>query len=264
MFEAFYWMFKAKDIKKHFVYLLSVVLICYVITIINCVLTFNVSKYQEILISAATVFAVIPVLTLLGYFWNLTECIIDRKFDISSASIFNGKLKKVYTITLPEISIKRFVWRGIASIVASLLLSFPVFSMLNLSMNSAMVFNPAIYTGISVFIGLFIPALLWNYAKNDSIFSVLNFPKAIYVMGNYTGKYILNTAVFVIFSFITSLIINCFYNILGLNEISPAYILESAKYINFILFTLLVCVLNIYTIFVNAYLLGTIAPPDEK
>jgi hypothetical protein len=47
-------------------------------------------------------------------------------------------------------------------------------------------------------VGLLIPALLWNYAKQDSIFAVWNFSKAVHIMGTYFGKYLWNTILFIV------------------------------------------------------------------
>ena len=110
-----------------------------------------------------------------------------------------------------------------------------------------------------VFLCAFIPALLWNYAVRDSVFAVWNIRKAIYIMGNYTGKYIWNTLLFIIFYLVDYALIAAIAFILGLNNIEPGF----WSGIRLLIFYIFSYIQYLYCIYVYAYLLGTIAPPHE-
>ena len=205
----------------------------------------------------------IPFLLVQGYFWELTECIISRNWDIKASNIYNGKIKNVFNVELPEINTLRFIWRGIASIVATTLMFLPF---------GLMIFSGALAVGISdlpresfiflyLFIISFIPALLWNYASTNSVFAVWNIRKAIYLMGNYTGKYILNIILFILFYTIDYALLFLASILLGLNINSTD--ITSTKIVLFIIWVTFAYVKYFYSLYVYAYLLGTIAPPHE-
>ncbi len=276
--EPFIWMFKVKDFRKHFIF---VSLFCTFLLLAAMVLFFSdkilqISKYSYALkIVSYFVFA-IPVLFYLGYFWNITDEIINRDWDVKSASIYNGRTTVINKITLPEINIFKYIWRGFASIVASIFLLIPIILLVgynlkntqltleyfNLNSSNAKIFYSAIY----IFICSFIPALAWNYARRDSVIAVWNFPKAVFIMGNYPIRYWLKMIGFVTVNILNGIFIakllNLSFDIFSgpINTIS----LHNINYQPLIAYSVLLIILNTYILFVNAYFIGTLTPPNEN
>lgn len=260
MFQAFIWMFKVKDFKKHVLYMFLLGLISYIIALILTI--FPIPGIGGIIakVPAAILFC-LPALFITGYFWNLTEEVINRDWDLMLNNIYDGTVKEYYEITLPELSITKNAWRGFASLVAMTLIWIPfgLIAWIGFTSHSYESLSPDAMFIIPIFFGFFFPALMWNYANTNSIFGVWNIRKAIYLMGNYPLKYILNTIIFVIVALINSLIdtlVGTFLqtavtnqDILGLVLGGVVVFLSIIKYL--------------YFIFVYAYLLGTIAPPSE-
>ena len=114
--------------------------------------------------------------------------------------------------------------------------------------------------GATLIYAFLAPALLWNYAKQDSVFAVLNFRKAVFVAGNYSGKYLLNCILYAIFNALPSYLFTflvAIFQIQMFDFTNPIYLIK------FALVEVIGYFVYIYCIFVNAYLLGTIAPPCE-
>lgn len=286
MLEPLIWMFKAENFKKHFFYLLIICIVYVLLALGFLVLTAIFGSNVDFVTSLSLklvnlAILLIPILCLTGYFWSLTDNIINRENDITANNIYNGKLKVLNIIELPEFNFLRFVWRGIASIVATILLCLPVimfYGSLTINLPDVSDFygwtplQLSIFTSIiTLLIAIFIPALLWNYARRDSIVAVWNLPKAIYIIGNYSGTYFKNTFLFVASSYLNSYLIKIFTNLIGLNFTTSAAsnggillsISGSDIILPLILTILVFYVSGIYWIYVNAYILGTIAPPNE-
>ena len=283
MIESLIWMFKTKKFKNHFLFLLSfeVILFLFGLLLILLAVPFRNTFFASALIILSIVCFIVSFLFLQGYFWELTEAVIKRDTDIDATTHYNGKIKVINIIKLPELKFKRLIWRGIASIVASVILFIPViYILLGLSITAVDTIKLLnmntqqtilMYKYLVLFICMFIPALLYNYASKDSVFAVLNLPHAIYLIGNYTWRYFKNTFLFLIFLFSYAFLMNMITTSFGLNfstasaetghnilSISGANILFSGIILLF--FTL---IFRIYFIYVNAYLLGTIAPKEE-
>ena len=157
------------------------------------------------------IFYISSSLVVQGYFWELTSSIISRDVDIVANNIYSGKIKSVFVISLPDFKPAKFIWRGFASIVASIMMVLPyallvfstaftgVFTLPMLEIGNFHSIYAICYNLLYVFFFAFLPAMLWNYAKENSVFAVWNIRKAVYLLGTYPGKYILNTFVFVIF-----------------------------------------------------------------
>ena len=112
------------------------------------------------------------------------------------------------------------------------------------------------------------PALLHNYAYRDSVFAVLNLRKAVYLMGNYPFRYLWNTFLIFIFSLISAVILNFLSNISGfssnISNVNLSHVIANIHVIiTFAIIMLVTIFWRIYPLFVNAYLLGTIAPKEE-
>ena len=133
----------------------------------------------------------IPNLLPIGYFWELTEKIINRESDIQANSVYNGKIKKTYKFELPEFGIAKFIWHGFASIIANTIMVIPYMLLLFLGIkNNSFCTFPQILVISLILFAILIPALLWNYAKQNSVFAVLNIPKAVNIIGNHLFRYL--------------------------------------------------------------------------
>ena len=108
---------------------------------------------------------------------------------------------------------------------------------------------------------MFIPALLWNYAARDSVFAVWNIRKAVHIMGNYTGKYIWNTLLYVLFYVVTSVLLSLIATALGIRDIANQ--MSMLNIIKLLVYLTISYLQYLYSLYVYAYLLGTIAPPAE-
>ena len=129
MLKPFIWMFKTEDFNKHFWYLFFTYIKFFVLAVIAFILGFifwdSMPIASGVYYVLGGIFLVCPFLCVQGYFWSLTENIISRDWDISASSIYNGKIKNVFKVTLPEINTFKFIWRGVASVVATILMFIP-------------------------------------------------------------------------------------------------------------------------------------------
>lgn len=266
MLKPFIWMFKEQQFYKDYTKLL---IINIVIVLLAFGMYFFSSYFSDtnfllpILIKFLIIILLLGnILCNLGYFWELTSGIIHRTTEIYANNVFNGKIKEKYKYNFPEkFNIKNFIWRGFASIVATILLT-GAYAYLFLSDNFKTSFVGVTAIVVMCFLSLFIPALLWNYARLNSIFSVWNIFKAKYVFQNYTFTYLKNIIVAILFASIDFGLIYIIFNLIkniNINFIEPSFV-----DISFILLiTVVVLIKFIYNIFVYAYLLGTIAPSAE-
>lgn len=277
MFEPLLWMFKAENFKNNFMYLASRILILLVLALIF-VITGLVTINHDLLISQVLfiISLLIPIFAFLfmqGYFWELTECIINRDTDVTSANVYTKKsVKLIEKIEFPELDFKKFVWRGFASIIATAMLLYPIILLVGLSAFTAgetfSLLNfgaPEIlysYFGLYCFIGLFIPALLWNYANRNSLFAVWNLPKAIHIIGTYPGRYLFKVAQFLLFGIFVQ-IVNAVLSLMFGISTDMATANDAFSVAKVFLFLLAAFSFNLYNIFVSAYILGTIAPREE-
>lgn len=266
MLEPFIWMFKTENFKKSFKYLLFIYLKFFVVAVIFAILgLFFLSNFtiSIVLFIVAGIFLLAPALCIQGYFWELTANIISRDWDIKASSVYTGKIKEIFKIELPQLKTLKLIWRGMASIVATLLMLVPFIIITTTGLITTSFISPLAAILIFVFIFSFIPALLWNYAKQDSIFAVWNIRKAIYIMGNYTGKYIINTIIFILFYTLNSVVLGAVSYILGFNILSNADFTGFQDIIKLLFFYIASYLIYLYSIFVYAYLLGTLTPPAE-
>ena len=104
---------------------------------------------------------------------------------------------------------------------------------------------------------LALPALLWNYAKQNSIFAVWSVQKFVYLLDSYTAKYFINSIYFIIFYAINCVVLFAVhYGMLILGFTTESYIPQ-------IVAGLFASFLYLYNLHVYAYLLGTITPVTE-
>ena len=285
LIEPFIWMFKTEYFKRHFLYLILTAVCCWTLFIVYFGFTSTLTGLtfvEDVIIKIiAVLIIIIPLLCITGYFWCLTDNIISREQEPQINNIYDGKAGFVNKITLPEWDLPRFVWRGVASIVATIIMYIPLALLV-----IAVAFNIGMITSfwninpdqaqlclalLMLFIGFFVPGLLWNYARRDSVFAVLNLPKAIYLTESYPGSYCLNTFLFIVFSILRSLIIRSLAVALGISSYiacangTPTFTGTPTPdaIIPIIIFAIISFIVGIYWLFVNAYLLGTIAPPSE-
>lgn len=266
--EAFLWMFKEKDFKKYYFKLLFSTLGLNFLAIVLTVLlyTFALDKFiMEIFFYIIIFFLLLtPILLPTGYFWELTEKIIDRETDVQANSVYNGKIKKTWKFELPEFSITRFIWRGFASIVANIIMIVPYLLLLFIGIkNNSFCTFPQILIISLILFALLVPALLWNYAKQNSVFAVLNIPKAVNIMGNYPFRYlktiILLFIIYLINVFLDEVIIKMILPyITGIFDFKDILII-----LGIIIYSIFIIIKSFYLIFINAYLLGTLTPENE-
>lgn len=274
MLKPFVWMFSTENFKKNFLYLFFVFFKFIVPAIILYVLgscTIGNFSFWSYVLSGVLFFA--PLLCIQGYFWELTSQVISREWDIEGANIYNGKIKQIYQIKFPELNTRKFIWRGIASVVANFIMFCPLLVLLYFSaftgifgiqlLGTNMFENPSYYYAAIlawIIYGFLVPALLWNYAKQDSVVAVLNYRKAVYIAGNYTGKYILNCIIFVVFNSILSFAISAIFNLFSISTFNLS---EPLAALTLLILETVIYMVYIYCTFVNSYLLGTITPPEE-
>ena len=279
LIEPFIWMFSVKNFKHHFMYLLLTAAICWFSTFLLFFFSERLFSFNSLIINIIVIVSGIflflaPFLALTGYFWCLTDNIIGREQEAKLNSIYSGDKGLKNIITLPEWDLPRFIWRGIASIVASIIMYIPftiivVLIIFNLSVIAAFWQLDPMQVTIATFIimilmALLLPGLLWNYARRDSVVAVLNIPKAIDLLANNASRYLLHTILLIIVYVISSLITSFLSTISGFSEnmhaLPDATIFTAIK----VIFVLLCChIINIYFIYVYAYVLGTLVPTNE-
>lgn len=261
MIKPFVWMFEAENFWKRIVQLMAVQFLFYVLVYgFNYAGKFEqisyISKlvcYYLVIISLA-----VPWLFLQGYFWQLASNVISREVDISANSIYTGKIKNVYTIHLPEFKPVAFLWRGIASIVASMIMVLPYVMLVYSTIFTESFLMPwdnirafhhlyfLSYNLLYLFFFAFMPAMLWNYAKQNSVFAVWNIPKAVYLLEHYFLRYVGNTILFVLFYILNCFVLYWVYQTFG-NVVT----------------CIVAAIFYPYSLHVYAYLLGTITPVAE-
>jgi len=272
MFEAFTWMFKKENFKKHFLYLTILTPVLYVSGFVVAFLGFMNGGYATtegiIMLGCAILLMAAGSCLPSGYFYDMTEKIIDRETRYTASNVYDGKGPKSYFVfDLPDFNLFKHVWRGIASIVATTLMVLPYIILMcftifaNLLAGTLCHFNPLVMIGAYIFYCLFFPALLWNYARTNSVFAVLNIFKAVNIIGNYTFAYIWRVLVFIIIFAFNYVLDRLIVVISGLSSETADFSL-----VNIVILLLVFSVIwlkNLYFWFVYAYLLGTLAPSEE-
>ena len=273
MFEPFIWMFKVPEFKRHFMKLILTLLAFWapLSVIYFSFLFFFHDFYVEfgfLLNILYIVLCAMPFLCLTGYFWCLTENIIDRSTDVVSSNIYDGKVKVINIIELPDWCLPKFLWRGIASIFASAILTYFIITVMSLIFTGyAGVIKfwgwNDIQSSIFIFIiilciNLLIPALLWNYAAMDSIVAVLNVPKVISIISSNFTRYIIKIISMVVISLLQAVLMqvifqNCAPLIINMGIEQQIIFLSFVNYI-----------ILAYAVYVYAYVLGTMFPTCEK
>lgn len=269
--EAFIWMFKEKEFKKHFFYLFFCVLILTAILIgISFYLYFNpvIAQVEPRIYIALwlLIYGLVIGFLLNGYYFELTENIINRDYDIQASNLYDGNVKKLIKFELPTLDLKKLLWRGFASTIAIIIMLIPCFLIILISKSTGNINQvpwQLYLTAAALFLFL-VPGLMWNYAMQNSVVATLNIPKAVYIMGNYPLQYfktiLMLLGIFSInflYHFISSLIMN----ISGIRE--DLFNPDVIKIIILLIYVLIDTTIRIYCIFANAYILGTLVPTDE-
>jgi len=268
IFKPFIWMFETENFGKRIAQLFAVTVLLYILSI-ACFFAGNmlngcVERY--FLYSGSILFFIASWLILQGYFWELTSNVISRDVDIAANNIYSGKIKNVYTVHLPDFKPMTFLWRGIASVVASILMVLP-YALLVFSTTFTGTFllpwdnintyhstYALSYNLLYLFFFIFMPAMLWNYAKQNSVVAVWNVRKAVFIIENYFFKYVGHTILFVLVYVLNCFVLFCIYNILtawNVNDVCG------------LLLYFISAVIYLYTLHIYAYLLGTITPVCE-
>lgn len=283
MFEPFIWMFKTKNFLDRYIQLFVSVIVVLLLAVLSYVIgsvipsTVSASKFFYIL---SALLPLLLALMIQGYFWELTAKIISRDVDIEASNIYSGKIKNIFIIELPEFKPFSFVWRGFASVIASILMLVPFILLVISSFYTQIFFLP--YDNIEIYHKMYaisynvvyflffalVPAMLWNYAKQNSIVAVWDIRKAIYLLETYPFRYIINTVLFILFYLLNYYLLAGFALVNGVQ----AFILKAqylsifssaATSIGIILFISVIYIIYLYSLHVYAYLLGTIASYTE-
>ena len=280
MIKPLIWMFKTENFREHYWKLFRNYVIFVLLAFAIMVLSVGFKDYQLIsysLLCLSCVIFIIPFLMCQGYFWELTDEIISRDYDITASEVYNGRISQIFKIRLPRWDLKRFIWRGVASIVATIILFVPMIAMFvfgailgtipayevySIPIFSIYSFGVTPMVLLCLMTYLIIPALLWNYAKRNSIIAVLNLRAGIYLMGNYAGRYFFNSFCFIVYYFIDYLIMALLVKLFFGNGILAAQD-NILGLVLFGAFSLIWVLKYLYTIFVGAYLLGTISDPGD-
>lgn len=287
--EMFTWMLKKEDFKNHIFKLFNILFIFFILLMLIalCLNLLRNTASPQLLIGLKFTFAVImllPFLFITGYFWSLTENIINRDVDITANSIYNNKLKQKFIINFPEWNIIKFLWRGLASIIATIIMYIPY--ILILGNSNSQLANTAAFWGWdsaqttiitnSLFIisCILVPGLLWNYARQDSIVATLNIPKAFYLITTYPFRYLTHSLFLVfiyllyakIMDFLTTIINFSKYPDYRIDEYVIYVMSYSATDIFFkIVLLLFGCyIISLFFLYVYAYILGTLTPSNEN
>ena len=280
MIKPLIWMFKVENFKEHYLKLLFNYIKYIIIAFLLMCLCVGFKSYMVlsfVFLCASIICFFIPFFLSQGYFWELTDEAINRDYDLTASNVYDGRLTKIFKIRLPEWNSKKFIWRGVASIVATIILYVPIVAMFLYMVASGNMQSGGLYS-IPIFsiysfdvtpiilwcflVYFIVPAFLWNYAKRNSVISVLNLRAAIYLIGNYPATYFMNALCFIIYAaidfFIMSGLVKVFFdngvlasgdNLFGLLLFAILFLIWVVKYL--------------YTIFVCAYLLGTIADTGD-
>ena len=264
MFKAFYWMFQKPENKKLFIknsmILFGVTILSLIILCVMVYLVFIESVFGCLIIFVLP-FLLIPALLTLGYFWEMTAGVIERKTDIVSSSVYNGKVKLIENIKLPEIKFFKFIWRGFSGFVALVIMEVPVIIVF---LNIIIFRKPEwfiVLVVIQVLILFLYPGLAWNYAKNNSVFSTWNLYTAGRLLENRPGRYLWNLLLtilaWVAFIIITG-IVEYFIGTLSESDIN-----NMQKFIIYLLPTLIFYIPYIYLQHVFAFLIGTLGNSND-
>lgn len=280
MIKPLIWMFKIENFREHYWKLFRNYFFFVLVALGLMLLSVGFHDYQAlsgILLVLSCIVFIIPFLMCQGYFWELTDEIISRDYDITASEVYNGRISQIFKIGLPRWNTKKFIWRGVASIVATLILFVPMIAMFvfgailgtipayevySIPIFSIYSFGVTPMVLLCLMTYLIIPALLWNYAKRNSIIAVLNLRAGIYLMGNYAGRYFFNSFCFIVYYFIDYLIMALLVKLFFGNGILAAQD-NLIGLILFGVFSLIWVLKYLYTIFVGAYLLGTISDPGD-
>lgn len=274
MFTPFVWMFKSENFKKHFWYLFLTFFKFFIPSLVLFIMLIVFTKNEQFDVLYSYAFYILgisfPFLCVIGYFWELTSSIINRDVSIQAASIYNGKVNLIESITLPELKTFKFIWRGFASVVATSIMFLPFVMFLIFTGfidGTTGMFCRVSHIYLGGYIGLYVvllflmPAFLWNYAKENSVVATIDLRKAIYIAGNYPLRYIWAILRYIVVYVGSSFAFVQLALLLGVDtqnfDFSVFYLLKL-----FILLTF-VYVFYIYSVYVYAYLLGTIAPQAE-
>ena len=264
MFESFIWMFKKENFLKHFLYIIIGSILFFFATV---AILFIAGQYQgtteyNIFRIIAIILCACAVLLPVGYFWDLTETIIDRGVDYKSSNIYDGqKPKKVFVFELPEFKVFKHVWRGFASSIASILMVVPYFLLIAISVFSGTFchLNKMVIIASYIMYCFLCPALLWNYARTNSVVATLHIFKAVNIIGNYFFQYIARLVLYIIIyvaNYIADITIIASLKLL-VTDFNPLNIVILAAG------CLTIFAKNIFILFIYAYLLGTLAPAEE-
>lgn len=267
MFKAFNWMFSEPETKRMFIKNCSVLFCIQTAFIIisgiaaSMFLSGSINALYGIpLAILCSVLCLLTHLLTAGYFWELTSSITERKTDIISSDIYDGKVKLIEHIKIPGIR-AGLIWRGLAACFAMLLLIAPAV----LIFLSIFIYNKPhlMITFILVLILtiFFSPGLSWNYARNNSIFSVFNYYTAGALLEKEPGRYFWNSLLLFICWLSYGIIAYVIGQLIGCpDKDSISNIFELFK---FLITAFILYIPVLYFLHVKAFLVGTVGSADD-
>lgn len=260
--EAFVWMFKKEDFKKHFIFVILSTIALFVLSVVFIHLLGFVELPGILNLYKNYIYlpiAFLPIFLPLGYFWDLTENIIYRKSTVQMNNVYDGKFKKIYNINLPSLNIFKLIWRGFASIVANIIMIIPYLIIIFISAFAGVLrqVSPVLIITFLIMFWLLVPPLLWNYAKQNSVTAVLNIFVAINIIANHTLRYIKMIFLFILAGIINYALDVYFAKLISTNISAPLNIV--------LIFFIIVSIILRYFYFnyVYAYILGTLMEEEN-
>ena len=264
MFKAFYWMFTDAAVKEMFLKNIKFILITALIAIaIFFIASLFLTNFivGGVLFILAIIALLLTTLLIVGYFWEMTASIIERETDIVSSSVYDGKTKSVEKITLPDINFKKCTWRGIASSVAILIMELPVILLLmsRVFLDNELLLPITIIVQFSIW--FLSPGLFWNYAKKDSVFSILNVYTAGHLLEKRPGRYLWN-CLLLILNFILLGLLTILLNYI-FSASTPPDINNPLEMLKYSIYMLFAYIPWLYNIHVKAFLIGTLGDTND-
>lgn len=268
--EAFIWMFKKKDYMKQFLIFMVTILVLIISAMLiyyNIIVDIKNSSSINFMFYFKPVFSLflvaLPLLIIIGYFFKLTLNVIQRKYTQELSNIYDGIMSKNCEIELPKLNLFSLALKGIGAVIAMIVPITAVSGLFYISFvhGNAHELPLPVWIFIIVFLLFLIPALLWNYAKENTLFSMINLSKSVYIIGNYFFNYI-KTIIALLFASTISSIISHF-TITTFGSTNLAIKTLDIMHINFFIALSLDYILIVYLTFVYAYIIGTIAPIEE-
>ena len=118
MIKPLIWMFKIENFREHYWKLFRNYFFFVLVALGLMLLSVGFHDYQAlsgILLVLSCIVFIIPFLMCQGYFWELTDEIISRDYDITASEVYNGRISQIFKIGLPRWNTIRWDEPGFSS-----------------------------------------------------------------------------------------------------------------------------------------------------